>query len=207
MSTSSNSPTSTFQPDLYATEFSLMLHDQEIVDRCAQAFSPDVTGTLVLHALHHVSQTITRLENELSRQQEERDELFSYAIENRHFRHTILPIVRYHRRQRTHPYSRATTPPSLQSDNSNDESQSPPPSTIEIQSQRNSDTNSVLSYYFPSNSPFPEPIDNNQLRLTDDLTTLPHPPNAEPGSEGNPIDVDAIDQNCDSPHPATDPSQ
>jgi hypothetical protein len=145
-------------PPFYATEMRHMLDENLIIEQCAFGFHDDPAGSALVHSMIFVSQTIQRLERELSLQHEEFDDLFNFANDIPRFRQTMRPIVRGSRRRRAlSPYARTTTSPSLQSDHTSPESSSSsspsdPPQTIDIHSH-NSQESSTSSYGTANDEP------------------------------------------------------
>ena len=122
----------------------------------------------------------------------EREKVFEYAIDNDHFRRTMRPIIRNHRErqnQRSTPssplqplfdeHSLSTTniypPPSVSGNNDS-------PRTIKILSPKSTTT---------------EPT-----QLESPSTVFLTANESEPGTQQNPIDVDQLSVQQDTPHPA-----
>ena len=188
MSTTS-SPT--LSPQLYAPELANMMNDDETISRISHDFSNDVTGTLALRYIQSLSDTIKKLEENLKSLQDERDDVFAYAIDSVDFRRTLRPIVRAHRRRQLSPYARTDTPPSLQSNTTSDNSppflyhpsineHPEPPRTVTILSRNPSPEQSLPINSDPSSSY--HTVDDGRMQMAPHSSIRrPHTPHPRTG--------------------------
>jgi hypothetical protein len=111
----------------------------------ARSFASKPTSSTILRNYKFLSQSISRLKEELERHQKEWEVNYDHLFDNQSFQTRIHPIVDEHRQRQAlicqgfHPYSRISVPPNISSANN-------PPSivkriqgraSVEIHDQRN----------------------------------------------------------------------
>jgi len=186
MSTTSNDSDS---PTLYSAEMRWMMDDDATIEQCATEFEHDPTSMVLIRSMCFVTQTIKRLEEEIRVQHEEFNDLFNYATENPQFRRTLRPIVRAYRHRQSRPYGRTATSPSLQSDRTSPEPPLPPSNsspTHESIQTHSSDSPRTVKIHSPAST-----NGNSPTSRDDSLSSYCTAIDELPGSQGNPIDVDA----------------
>jgi hypothetical protein len=163
-STSSNTP-------LSPSELSTILFDHSMVELITNVFSDEPRTVDQLRYYSYISQNITRLEAELDRHRQEREELFDHILRDEATEDTMRPIVRtYRRRTRRSGFCPYTHQPLA-----NEIIRTPtpfPPATSSSRSSRN-----------PS-----------QSSSSDDSSSSSPSPYMQPGSSEYPINVDANPQ-------------
>ena len=133
MSTSSSSdsysaPTSIPSPQ----ELSSLIIDPYTNEQIDRKFRSKPTSSAILRYYTFISHSITQLEDELERHQQEREILYDNLFASQTFKYKIRPIVeeyRHHRAMRRsihHPYGRRTSPSTSSTDNSSTSEEFPP---------------------------------------------------------------------------------
>jgi hypothetical protein len=122
MSFSSDDSYSAPSPLPSPQEFSCIVTNPHMNDDIAQRFASKPSSSAYLRYYKSLSQSIELLEQELERQQMEREALFDQLFDSRSFRTRIRPIVSKYRHEQAlirrgfHPYSHtADSPPSSSS--------------------------------------------------------------------------------------------
>jgi hypothetical protein len=165
-----------------------------MVNRIVQDFDGDATAAVVLRLFQFMTDSMENHHREHMRIRQEREEVFSYALESISFRRVMRPIIRLYRERRMEtrfsplPPLFPDEPPSAsyiyRRSPSNDS-----PRTVEILLQDASAVpteSSSVSFHTPTEN---EPISN---------------PENELGSPQNPIDVDQLFTRQDTPPPLTE---
>lgn len=169
-STSSNTP-------LSPSELSTILFDHSMVELITNVFSDEPRTVDQLRYYSYISQNIVRLEAELDRHHQERDELFDHILYDEATENTMRPVVRtYRRRTRRSGFCPYTRQPLA-----NEILRTPtpfPPATSSSRSSQNS---------LPSTNP-------SQSSSSGGSSNSAPSPNMQPGSSAYPIDVDANPQ-------------
>ena len=102
----SSSALSFVLPDSY--ELSNLILEDPMVELINQTFSDDTTAAAHFRHYSFVSQSLKRLQTDINRHYEEREELFEHMMNNDDLRNKLQPIVRAHRQRirANHPYHR-----------------------------------------------------------------------------------------------------
>ena len=134
MSTSSSSD-SYSAPTLIPSpqELSSLITDPYTNEQVNRKFRNKPTSSVILRYYTFISHSITQLEEELERHQQEREILYDNLFTSRTFKYKICPIVEEYRHRRAmrrrgqHPYGRRTSPSTSSTNDSLTSEEFPPP--------------------------------------------------------------------------------
>jgi hypothetical protein len=188
-------------------EMSHMINDPVSLDQIDRKFKKRPISSAVIHNYYFITDTITRLETELERHNQERQTLHDYLMDDSTFRHRIRPIVADYRHRRAlqrrghhHPYGRTNPETSSSSSSSeefparmnilpHDRTSSPPPSSTSSGEIERNELDHLVTKYLaenPPNSPNHDIFDSLRAQR-------PGTPYPQPGSSTNPINADEYD--------------
>ena len=167
--------------EVYADELVRIMEDPLSLAQIVNAFDNDPTGTAILRLFHFISDTTDRTRREMMRLCNDREEVYEYAIASAHFRQTIRPIVRDHRKRQNR---RSPSPSPFQP-----LSDKHPPPAVHISPPSISDIDDS-----PRTIPIlsPGPIDTDSPHSESPSMAFFTATENTPGTQQNPIDVDQL---------------
>ena len=120
-STTSNTSSTASSSIISPHEFSCLITEPKMTHSLAKAFASRPTSTAILCYYFFLSQSIDRLEQELEQHQHEQNTLFDHLFKSRRFRMKVQPIIQQYQQLTSHyhPYGHTPSPPSMASDNNN----------------------------------------------------------------------------------------
>ena len=190
ISTSSDNSLNT---EVYADELAQIMEDPYSLALTVAAFDNDPTGTAILQLFSFITDSMDRTRREMMRLHSEWEEVFKYAIENDHFRRTMWPIIRNHHEWQNQCSTPSSSPlqPLFDEHSLSTTNIYPPPS---VSGDNNSpQTNEILS---------PEPTTTELTQLESPSTVFLTVNENKPGTQQNPIDMDQLFVQQDTPHSA-----